>query len=260
MTLVALITGAAHGIGRQLALHLARGGYAIAALDLDDKELATLSTELGAAPHATAVADVTQAEELERHVRALEEKLGPTSLLIANAGIGRETTATDFRAAEFEKLIRVNLLGVSNSIAAVLPGMIQRRAGHLVALSSLASYRGLPRLLGYSTSKAAVNTLMEGLRTELRPYGIHVTTICPGWIRTRMTAPIQDQLDDILELDTGIRHILAAIRGKHAHYAFPRRTAWRLQFLRMLPRSWQDRVLGKMTGRLRTRPSQPPPS
>lgn len=257
MAPVVLITGAAHGIGRQLAIHLSRDGYAIAALDLDEEALRSLDTELGAAPHATAIGDVTKADELQERVRELEQRLGPTEVLIANAGIGRETSALDFKATEFEKLIRVNLLGVSNSIAAVLPGMIERRSGHLVGLSSLASFRGLPRMLGYSTSKAAVNTLLEGLRTELRPYGIHVTTICPGWIRTRMTAPIQDQLPDILELDAGVAHILGAIRGKRPFYAFPRRTAWQLRVLRLLPRSWQDRVVGKMTSRMRIRPMPP---
>src|SRR5947209_6197642 len=132
MAPVALITGAAHGIGRQLAIHLARDGFAIAALDLDADALATLDAELGSAPHATAIADVTQAEHLQEQIRQLEEGLGPTQVLIANAGIGRETSALDFRAAEFEKVIRVNLLGVSNSVAAVLPGMIARRSGHLV--------------------------------------------------------------------------------------------------------------------------------
>lgn len=258
MTSVALITGAGHGIGRQLALNLAREGHAIAAVDVDAEALRALERDLGTAPYAMALADVTQPDELQAAVRSLEEKLGPTSLLVANAGIGMETSALDFRAAAFEKVIRINLLGVSNSIAAVLPGMIERRAGHLVALSSLASFRGLPRLLGYSTSKAAVNTLMEGLRTELKPLGIQCTTICPGWIRTRMTAPIQNQLDDILELDVGVSHILRAIREKRAFYAFPGRMAWRLRILRLLPRSWQDHLLGKMVGRLNTRPTLPP--
>ena len=158
---VALITGAAHGIGRGLAIHLARDGYAIAAIDVDGPALTRLTTEMGA---LTAVADVTDAAGLQRAVQLLEANLGPTALLVANAGIGMETSAYDFRAADFEKVIRVNLLGVSNSVAAVLPGMVQRKAGHLVGMSSLASFRGLPRLLAYSTSKAGVSTLFEGLR------------------------------------------------------------------------------------------------
>jgi short-subunit dehydrogenase len=260
MTRTALITGAAHGIGRQLAIHLAKDGYAIAAVDLDDAALRTLPADLGNAPHATAVADVTNADQLQQAARELEAKLGPTMLLVANAGIGFESSAYDFRAGEFEKVIRVNLLGVVNSIAAVLPGMIERRAGHLVALSSLASYRGLPRMLSYSTSKAAVNTLLEGLRTELRPAGIDVTTICPGWIRTKLTERVQHKLPDILELDDALREILWAIRTKRPFHAFPARTRRQLSLLRWLPRSWQDRLLAKMMRPIAPESTQPPPS
>jgi short-subunit dehydrogenase len=245
---VAVITGAAHGIGRGLAIQLGREGYAIGAIDIDGPALTRLTTEMGA---LTAVADVTDASDLQRAVQKLEANLGPTAMLVANAGIGMETSAYDFRAADFERVIRINLLGVSNSVAAVLPGMIQRKSGHLVGMSSLASFRGLPRLLAYSTSKAGVSTLFEGLRAELRPVGIHVTTICPGWIRTRMTAPIEKQLPEILELEDGLHSIVAAIRSKQRYVAFPRRTAWRLRVLGMLPRSWQDRLIASMSKRPR---------
>ena len=123
-------------------------------------------------------------------VRQLESQTGPTDLLIASAGVGQETSADAFSAEVFSHVIQVNLIGVSNSIAAVLPGMRERRRGHLAALSSLASYRGLPRMAGYSASKAGVNALMDSLRVELRNYGIACSTICPGWIRTPMTAPL----------------------------------------------------------------------
>jgi short-subunit dehydrogenase len=246
---VALITGAAHGIGRGLAIQLARNGYAIAAVDLDGPALTRLTTEMGA---LTAVADVTDSVGLQRAVQMLEANLGPTALLVANAGVGMETSAYDFRAADFEKVIRINLIGVANSVAAVLPGMIQRKSGHLVGMSSLASFRGLPRLLAYSTSKAGVSTLFEGLRAELKPVGIHVTTICPGWIRTRMTAPIEKQLPDILDLEDGLHSIVAAILAKRAYAAFPWRTAWRLRALGMLPRSWQDRIVAGMSKRPRS--------
>jgi NAD(P)-dependent dehydrogenase (short-subunit alcohol dehydrogenase family) len=241
---VAVITGAAHGIGRGLAIQFAREGYAIAAIDVDGPALTKLTTETGA---LTAVADVTDAAGLQRAIQMLESNLGPVSMLVANAGIGIETSALDFRAADFERVIRVNLLGVSNSVAAVLPGMIQRKAGHLVGISSLASFRGLPRLLAYSTSKAGVSTLFEGLRAELKPVGIHVTTICPGWIRTRMTAPIEKQLPDILELDDGLHSIVAAIRARRPYVAFPWRTVLRLRVLGMLPHAWQDRLIARMS-------------
>src|SRR6185369_13190118 len=142
-------------------------------------------------PFAWIVADVTDPEGLQNAVRELETKLGPTDMLVANAGIGIETSAFAYNVHDMNKVMDVNLLGVSNSIGAVLPGMIERKRGHLVAISSIASYRGLPRMIAYSASKAGVNAIMDGLRVELKSYGIHCSTICPGWVKTPLTANIE---------------------------------------------------------------------
>ena len=127
---------------------------------------------------------------LRAAVKEVESKLGPVDILIANAGIGMENSALSFRGEDFEAQVRVNLIGVANSVAAVLPGMIERKRGHLVAISSLASYRGLPLMAGYCASKSGVNALFESLRLELAPLGIDTTIICPGWIKTPLTAHI----------------------------------------------------------------------
>lgn len=250
---VALITGAASGIGRALAVALARRGSAIAALDCREDGLVTLAAELDAQKQrcAWAVANVTRTDELAEAVRRLEQQLGPTDLLIACAGIGMETSARELSAPDVARVIDVNLTGVASSVAAVLPGMIERRRGQLVALSSVASFRGLPRLLAYSASKAGLNVFMQGLGTEVRPLGIHVTTICPGWIRTPMTAPLHAKLRDMMELEPAVAQILHAIDTKRAFYAFPRATVWRLRLLSWLPRSWADAALARMTRQLR---------
>src|SRR5262249_33481690 len=138
-------------------------------------------------PVAWAVADVTNRPALCEAVAKVADRLGPIDLLFANAGIGRETSALAFRAEDIEAQVRVNLIGVANNAEGVLPSMLQRRQGHLVAISSLASYRGLPRMAGYCATKAGVNALLDSLRIELKPQGIAVTTICPGWIRTPLT-------------------------------------------------------------------------
>lgn len=252
---VALITGAASGIGRQLALDLGRAGYAVAAVDVQADGLRSLSEELHNVRHATATADVTDAPGLRAVVADLESRLGPIDLLIASAGVGIETSGLNYRAEDFATVVQVNLIGVSNSIAAVLPGMLARRRGHLVALSSVASFRGMPRMLGYCASKAGVNALMDGLRVEVEPLGVAVTTLCPGWVRTPMTAQIQGTLDHVLEPAEASQFILHAIRRRLPYYAFPRSMVWRLRFLTWLPRSWQDRMIRKMLARLR--PAQP---
>jgi NAD(P)-dependent dehydrogenase (short-subunit alcohol dehydrogenase family) len=95
-------------------------------------------------------------------------------------------------------------------------------------------------MLAYSASKAGVNAIMDGLRVELAPVGILTTTVCPGWIRTPLTANIEGKLDHLLDADDAAREIVYAIRKKKSFYTFPRQMRWGLQFLTKLPRSWQD--------------------
>ncbi|MSU79946.1 MAG: SDR family NAD(P)-dependent oxidoreductase [Gemmataceae bacterium] len=245
---VALITGTGSGIGLALAHRLAREGYAIAALDRRDDGLRSLADDLLAQGHriAWALADVTDPPALIAAVRELEAQLGPTDLLVANAGIGLETSGLNYDIAAMNKVLNVNLLGVSNSIGAVLPGMVERRRGHIVGMSSIASYRGMPRMLAYSASKAGVNAIMDGLRVELKPIGIYVTTICPGWIRTPMTAQLEGTLEHMVDLDTAVEEIAYAIRKKLLFHTFPRRMRWKLGFMRIWPLSWQDAMIRSM--------------
>jgi NAD(P)-dependent dehydrogenase (short-subunit alcohol dehydrogenase family) len=243
---VALITGAGSGIGRQLALLLAAEGARIAALDRQAEALDALGTELKAraggtaVAFASAVADVTDAAGVRQAVAWLEGQLGPTDLLIASAGIGRGTPGHDFKAEDFAAVVNVNLIGVANSIAAVLPGMRERGRGHLAALSSAASYRGMPFLAAYSASKAGVNALLDSLRVELRPLGIAVSTLCPGWIRTPMTAELDLPARHLLSVEEAGQRILAALRARKPFLVFPFSVAWRVRLLRHLPRPLSD--------------------
>jgi NAD(P)-dependent dehydrogenase (short-subunit alcohol dehydrogenase family) len=237
---VVLITGAASGISRALARLLAAEGARIAAVDRAAGGLDGLSLDLKGRPFAAAVADVTDAAAARAAVARLEAELGPTDLLVAGAGIGRETCGADFRAEDVADQVRVNLIGVSNSIAAVLPGMVQRRRGHIAALSSLASYRGLPLMAGYCAAKAGVNALLEGLRVELRPLGVAVSIICPGWVRTPMTANLKLPGVVMMEPEEAARRIAAGLRGRRPFIAFPTGLAWQVRLLRYLPRALSD--------------------
>src|SRR5262249_5684489 len=156
----------------------------VAGVDLNHDSLAELTGKLPGGRFGWAVGGVTDRASLREAVAKTVKQLGPVDLFIANAGIGFENSALSVRAEDFEQHIRVNLIGVANSVEVVLPGMLERQKGHLVGISSLASYRGVPRMLGYCASKSGVNSLMEGLRAELLAHHITVTTICPGWIRT----------------------------------------------------------------------------
>lgn len=256
---IALITGAGSGLGRQLALTLAEDGAAIAAVDLKPEPLAALEAELKGKPIAWAVADVTDRTTLRPAIAELRERLGPIDLLIANAGIGIETPALAFRAADIEAQIRVNLIGVVNSIDAVLPEMIERKRGQIVGISSLASYRGLPRMAGYCASKAGVNALLDALRVELQPLGLTVTTICPGWIRTPLTANINVAQAQMMEVADAAQRIATAIHRRRPFYAFPQPSLRQVRILRWLPCGLSDWLTIRGVQRLARKRDLPSP-
>jgi NAD(P)-dependent dehydrogenase (short-subunit alcohol dehydrogenase family) len=237
---VALITGAGSGIGRVLARILAQEGARIAAIDRMPEGLASLGAELQGKPFAGEVADVTDLAGMRQAAARLEAALGPTDLMIANAGIGKETSALNFKAEDVASQVNVNLVGVANSVDAVLAGMRQRGRGQLVVLSSLASYRGLPMMAGYCASKAGVSALFESLRVELEPIGIGVTIVCPGWIRTALTTNIAVPQPYMMDVDYAARRIVEAIRQRRRRLVFPPHAAWQVRLLRWLPAGISD--------------------
>jgi NAD(P)-dependent dehydrogenase (short-subunit alcohol dehydrogenase family) len=237
---IVLITGAGSGLGREFCRALAGECAAIAAIDRNPDSLAALAAELSGKRLATAVADVTDLAGMRSAITDLERRLGPTDVLFANAGIGRETSALNFNAADVAAQINVNLIGVANSIDAVLPGMRERRRGHLVVLSSLASYRGLPMMAGYCASKSGVSALAEALRCELEPIGVDVTIVCPGWIRTPLTSNIDVPQPHMMEVGPAVARILKAVRKRRAFLAFPAWAAWQVRLMRWLPSRLSD--------------------
>src|SRR5262249_43964114 len=130
---------------------------------------------------ATVAADVGDRTAVGDAIRSLEASLGPIDLLIANAGVGLPTGAIAMNVPDVETMMRVNFLGCVYAFEAVLPGMVSRGRGHIVGISSLAAYKGLPGSAGYCASKAALNAYLEGLRIELRAKGVAVTAVCPGF-------------------------------------------------------------------------------
>jgi short-subunit dehydrogenase len=256
---VAMITGAGSGIGRQLALELASRGAVIAAIDIRAAGVESLMGELKrlGGSGGWEIADVTDRPGLIRAATALSRVLGPVDLLVANAGIGLENPALTFDAEIFARQVAVNLQGVANSVAAVLPGMIERRRGHLVAIASLASYRGLPLMAGYCAAKAGVVALMDSLRIELRGRGISCTTICPGWVRTPLSDTIRFPKPNMMEVDAAAQRMVEAIRRRKAYDAFPLQERLILAGQRLLPAAWGDWLLRRYLRRMGWRSCQP---
>lgn len=239
---VVLITGAASGIGRQLIIQLARRGWKTVGLDENLDGLEKLQEKLGAETFSCRATDVTDSASLEIEVAKLVNELGHVDLLIAAAGIATPTPALAMEPETIARIINVNLLGISNIIAAVLPGMLARRSGHIVAISSLASYRGLPEMMGYCASKAGLNALMESLWLDVKAHGLSVTTVCPGHTRTLQTEGVYEDRF-LMSVEQTAAEILKAIDRRKRFHAFPWQEAMQLRLMRLLPGWLQDWLL-----------------
>jgi short-subunit dehydrogenase len=241
---VVLITGASSGIGRALALELGKRGARLGLTARRAEELLRLSEEIErAGGEALALpADVRDPSAMNEVAERVRERWGRIDVLIANAGMSSTTGGTRLNAGEVSDVITINVLGVVNSVAAVLPAMLERRAGQLVAISSLASYRGMPKSGAYSASKAAVSTLFESLRVDLRRSNIAVTTIHPGFIRTPMTAGRKKKLPFLLEPEDAACRIIRAIERRARTYAFPWQLAALVRVIKHIPGAVYDRL------------------
>ena len=238
---VALITGASSGIGRGLALELARRGAAVGLLARRERVLQSVVLEIEAegGRAISLPADVRDAEAMRSASGALHARFGPVDLLIANAGIGATTYAVELCEKAVADLINVNVIGVVNSVTAVIPQMVKRGSGHLVAISSLAAYRGLPKSAAYCASKAATSALFEGLRIDLLGTGVDVTIIHPGFIKTPLTVGVK-RTPYLMELDEAVPKILRAIEKRRKGYSFPWQLASIARACMLLPNPLYD--------------------
>src|SRR5215210_8016851 len=223
---VVLITGASSGIGRALALELGKRGARVGLTARRGEELLRLGEEIErAGGEALAMAaDVRDPSAIKEVAERVRQRWGRVDVLVANAGMSSTTAGTRLDAGEVGDVITINVLGVVNSVAAVLPAMLERGGGHLVAISSLASYRGLPKSGAYSASKAAV------------------TTIHPGFIRTPMTAGRKKKLPFLLEPEDAACRIIRAVERRARTYAFPWQLASLVRVIRHIPGAVYDRL------------------
>ncbi len=239
---VVMITGASSGIGRGLALELARRGATLGLIarraeKLEEvvKEIESLGGKALALP-----ADVQVAESMRTAADRLREEFGAVDVLIANAGIGLTSDGAELRASEVAGVININVIGAANSAAAVIPEMVARGKGQLVIISSLAAYRGLAKSAAYCASKAAVSAFFESLRLDLQPRGIDVTIIHPGFIKTPLTAGRNAQMPFLMELEAAVKKIRGAIEKRKTSYAFPWQLASIVRASMIMPNSMYD--------------------
>ena len=188
-TAVALVTGAASGMGQLAARRLAAAGVSVAAVDVDE---AGLDVTVSRAPTMRPwMCDVTDAAAVERTAKEIEAAFGPVDRVVHAAGICLPGALADQSVDEIERTIAVNYLGTVRVVKAVLPGMLERRRGDVVAFASLAGWLPSPHLGAYAASKHAVVAFTEVLAYENRGSGVRFACVCPPVVETPMVERIR---------------------------------------------------------------------
>jgi len=254
---VVLVTGAASGMGRALCELMGAAGAALALVDRNENGLKSLEHFLlqRGVRCASAVADVRSRTQVRAAVEHLVNRVGPVDILFASAGICGLSGVDDLKVEKLEEIVQVNFLGVVYAIEAVLPAMLRRKTGHLVGISSLAAFRGLPFESAYCASKAALASYLGSIRPPLRRRGIIVTTIFPGFVETPLLADLvatggNHAFRGAVDVGVAARKIVAAVARRRRVCFFPLMTACLTRAAQLLPPRAYDLVMTRLAARI----------
>jgi short-subunit dehydrogenase len=230
---VVWITGASSGIGRELAIRLAKAGSKVAVSARSGDKLADLAASH---PGITAFPlDVTDTAATRTVVDAIEQTLGPIDLAVLNAGTWDPMSAKDFTAARANASMQVNYVGLANGVEVLGQKLIARRTGHIALVSSVAGYRGMPQAAAYGPSKSAVICLAEALKADFARENVTLTVINPGFVATPMTAVNQFPMPFLMPVEKAVDRIVSGLKKKKFEIAFPWQLVALLKIMRVLP-------------------------
>jgi NAD(P)-dependent dehydrogenase (short-subunit alcohol dehydrogenase family) len=228
------VTGASSGIGAALVGELRRRGCRVAASARRADRLERLGDGVLAVP-----LDVTDRAATLAAVERIEAELGGIDVAILNAANWDQFQVDTWDSDVIRRHFDTNVMGMVYGIEAVLGGMRRRRSGAIVGMASVAGYRGLPRSEAYGATKAAEINMLESLRIDLRPFGIDVHTVCPGFVRTDLTAKNTFPMPFMLEPDEAARRICRGLERGKPEIVFPLPMMLAMKAARLVPvRAW----------------------
>jgi len=228
---VAWVVGGSAGIGAAVARELQSRGARVAISARRSGQL----DEVSAGTMLAVAADVTDPASLMAAASRIRDELGPIDLAVLSAGYWKQMTTTVWDTEAFDRHVEVNLIGMSNAIAAVLPQMLARRRGVIAGISSVAGYRGLAGSAAYGATKAGQINLLESLRIQVARRGVRVVTICPGFVSTELTAGNDFPMPFIIEADEAGRAICDGLERGRTEIVFPVRMALLMKAARLVP-------------------------
>ncbi|MHC1742356.1 MAG: SDR family oxidoreductase [Syntrophobacteraceae bacterium] len=247
-----LITGGASGLGRLLAIKAAALGGRVVLWDVNEANLDRVGREVraGGRPVLVRRCDVTNREDVYRAAREVTETFGPVDILINNAGVISGRSFLDCTDDELQRTMDVNIMAHFWTVRAFLPGMVERRSGHIVTMASAAGIVGVSRMVDYCTSKAAAFGFDEALRMEIRQnrWPVKTTVVCPYFINTGMFDGVRTRfaaLLPILDENRVADRIIRAVRKNRRRVIMPP-MVYSVWLLRLLPVSVFDFVADLM--------------
>lgn len=236
------ITGASTGIGEALARHYAAQGAILGLVARRQGLLEELAASLTTQTACYGL-DVRDAEALSNAAQDFMTRFGTPDIVIANAGVSRGTLTEHEEDAEaFKAIMDINVLGMLHTFQAFVPAMKEAGKGSLVGIASVAGIRGLPGAGAYSASKAAAISYLESLRVEMLRYGIAVTTIAPGYIRTPMTDVNTYRMPFLMDADVAARKFAHAISKKRRFVVIPWQMGVVARLMKLIPAFLWDRL------------------
>jgi len=232
---VVWITGASSGIGEALARELTGRGARVAITARRGDRL----DEIAGDRMLAVPADVTDLGAMRAAAARVEQELGPIDLAVLNAGTWKQMDVTAWDTELFRRHVETNLMGMVHGIDAVLPGMRRRRGGVIAGVSSVAGYRGWPSSEAYGSTKAAEINLLESLRIDLLPLDIKVLTVCPGFVRSDLTAENTFRMPFLIDPPDAAARIADGIAREKAEIVFPLPMMMLMKATRLVPvRPW----------------------
>ncbi|MBP0440276.1 SDR family NAD(P)-dependent oxidoreductase [Tianweitania sediminis] len=242
------VTGASGGIGYALALALARAGYTVAASARSADRLDDLAKEAVAPGRIVPFPlDVTDEAKVRSVVERIEQELGPIALAVLNAGTSLPATGVRIQPPLYERVYDVNLFGVVRCMAPVVERMKARNKGQIAIVGSLTAYFGLPGTAAYGATKAALNAMAESLRFDFHTLDIRIQVINPGFVDTAMTRLNRFPMPGLMTPDAAAKRITSGLQDGGFEVTFPRRLAWPMKAVRLLPHAILFPLLFRLT-------------
>ena len=240
------ITGASTGIGKALALKFAKNGWNVAASARREnllKELEESSKNIYSFP-----LDVTDKERCKEVFKEIVDKFKSVDISFFSTGTWDPKKEKEIDIEQIENVMKVNFFGTLNCIKSVEKYYRERKNGHISIVSSIAGYRGLPNSTGYGPSKSALNNLAESLFFDFKRYGVRVSLISPGFIKTPMTDKNDFKMPFLKTVEYAAEKIFEGLtKTKQFEIHFPKQLTLISKFLKILPNSWYLSLVGKLT-------------